>query len=293
MTQENTQLAIQQFATDEQLMALRDKLISGLPQLAEQLEQIQTAAEESIAAALALEVSGDNLTTVKKARAELNKDFTFLEQRRKIVKNIVQQPYADFESAYKTCVTETYKSADQKLGERVKAFEDAEKAGKRNELLKYFDELCAAHGIDFVALDDVPGLNVTKSATLKSLCRLCDGYINGIMEALEAVSAMEHSTEILVEFKNHKNLSKAIADVTRRHEAIASEERRADDNAVAKAQRAAMIEKVKEAAQEEPEMLAPPVEDDPIRKVSFTVRHKISKLKELKQYLIDGGYEIV
>jgi len=262
MTQDK-QLAVQQFATEEQLMSLRAQLVNSLPQLTEQLQQIRTAAEERVSTALALEASASNLATIKKERAAINKEFGFLEQRRKLVKGIVSKPYTDFEAAYKDCVTEIYKGADQELGSRVKAMEESQKAEKRTAVHEYFDELCAAREIDFVTLDDT-GINVTLSASLKSLKALVFGYIESISEALGTIDMQEHSAEILVEFKRHKSLARAIADVTRRHEAIAEEQRRAEERAAADAQRAGAIAKVEEAAQEHPEITAPPIAEAPL-----------------------------
>ena len=79
-------------------------VIKQLPVIEERLRELSTEIDEKINVALALECTEDSYKDVKKARAELKKQFDELESKRKDVKNAVLTPYNNFEEIYKVCI---------------------------------------------------------------------------------------------------------------------------------------------------------------------------------------------
>jgi len=232
-------------------------VIKQLPEIEQNLHTLSGQIAATVATALELEVTEDNCKAVKKNLADMRKGIKVLEDQRLDVRRRILAPYEAMEAVYRECVTDIWKPAEAALSQRIVQFEDGLKERKRIEVQEYFGELCVARGIDFINLDET-GVNVTLSASLKSLKSLVFGYIEMVSEALETIKLQEDNAEILVEFKRSRNLAQAISVVARRHEAIAEEQRRAAGAAQAEAQRSAIIAKVEEAAAEDKSMLAPP-----------------------------------
>jgi len=216
------------------------------------------------------------------------------------------------------------------------------KQKRYDELLEYYNELCASYNPDFVNFIPMDRWNphITLTATMTSLKKQAKDFIEATAQALTAIEDMPHSAEILAEYRQSLNLSAAISTVTARHKRIEEEKRRQEEAKAAreareKAQRAEAVarqaaeeerqkerqaeerrieeqrerqerqiekdllpmqeERQAEELQEEEMILAPPViiktSEDEVKTVGFKVTAPIWKLKELKKFLDDGGYE--
>jgi hypothetical protein len=243
---------------------------------------------------MAMEVTEDSYKEAKRERARMNAAFDELERQRIDLKKRIMSVYDEFVAGpYKENVTDIWLPAKAEIDAKIKAVEDGLRGQRRAKVQEYFDELCQAHGIDFVTLDEV--CKVGLSDSVKSLQGKVYSYIMTICEALETISLQEHAAEILVEFKRHKRLAQAISDVAKRHEAIAEEQRRAAERVEEDARADEAVARVGQAAAECPEVLMPPVAEETIEimVVSLEIRHTREKMKELKQFLINGGYDYV
>lgn len=260
-------------------------VVKQLPVIVEQLAQIKEQVTQRVATATSLVCTEDTVKEVKKARAELNAELKAWEEKRKEVKSAVLSPYEQFESVYKDCISDTYKNADKELKSKVDAVEQELKNKKAAEVKDYFSEYLASKEIDFVTYEQ-SGINVTLSASLKSLKEQAKNYIDKITDDLQLIDTQEHKAEILVEYKKSLNVSAAIASVTARIKAIEEEKKRQEE---AEARRAA----APQPTEEEPQITVPE-EEKPEEKV-YTLRFKVSatkdKLRELKAFLENGGYD--
>ena len=90
-----------------------------LPVIQERLRSMKGAIEQEVSEALSLACTEDTIQTVKGKRAELRKLLDSLEAQRKAVKTAVMGPYNHFESVYKECVSDTLKSADDALKNKI------------------------------------------------------------------------------------------------------------------------------------------------------------------------------
>lgn len=275
---------------DAQITEVRDVIIvEQLPVIAEQLRSIKAEIEEITSSALSLECTEDTVKEVKKERASLNKLYAEFEARRREVKEQILAPYNEFERVYKECIREPLSYADTKLQEKIRNVEHELKRAKRDELREYYEEYRTSIGLtERDAPFEEANINVTLTATLKSLKEKAKEHLDRVQRDLAMIATLENHAEVLAEYRYTGNVTDAIANVNARKKAIEEELHRAefiDDITNAEA-----IAKVNEAL----EAFAPPVVIDgneDIYEVSFTVRGTIAQLKALREFLVNEGLE--
>ena len=273
-------------------------VVKQLPVIVEQLAQVKEAVLQRVQTATSLICTDETVKEVKKARAELNSEFKQWEEKRKEVKTAVMTPYEKFESVYKDCVSDTYKAADKELKQKIDSVEQELKDKKAAEVREYFMEYLASKYIDFVAFEQA-GINITLSASMKSLKEQAKSFIDKISDDLALIETQEHKAEILVEYKKTLNVSAAITGVTARFKAIEDEKRRIEEAEERRAAEEQHIAEITSALPEpEPEII-PPVEEQVLEEQphvpEYTLRFKVTatkdKLRELKAFLDNGGYK--
>lgn len=275
---------------DAQITEVRDVIIvEQLPVIAEQLRSIKAEIEEITSSALSLECTEDTVKEVKKERASLNKLYAEFEARRREVKEQILAPYNEFERVYKECVREPFSYADTKLQEKIRSVEQELKREKRDKLREYYEEYRTSIGLtERDAPFEEANINVTLTATLKSLKEKAKEHLDRVQRDLAMIATLENHAEVLAEYRYTGNVTDAIANVNARKKAIEEELHRAefiDDITNAEA-----IAKVNEAL----EAFAPPVVIDgneDLYEVTFTVRGTIAQLKALREFLVNEGLE--
>ena len=80
----------------------------------------------------------ETLKSAKADRAELNNLLKAIEDRRKKVKEIINQPYSDFEKELKS-VTALIKSQTEEIGKQIDSFEDKQKEEKKQKIQEAYD----------------------------------------------------------------------------------------------------------------------------------------------------------
>lgn len=267
-------------------------VVEQLPVIRERLNMIKSQIQPRIDRALSLEVTEDSVKEVKTVRANLNKDFQALEAARIETKKKVMEPYLQFEEVYKEFVTDIFKPADAKLKRKVDEVEDKLKKEKELEVKVYFEECCSSHSIDFLSFAQL-GLSVSLSASKKSLKEKAKQMVDKVAEELTFIEKQEHAAEVLVEYKKSLNVVQALELVSRRHKAVEEEIARKAAQEKKRALEQESVKKVEEAAATAAP-LAPlnPVseETDPIVRSPFVVIEPLSRVREVKKLLDDGGY---
>ena len=269
-----------------------------LPEIEEHLQSIKVAVTQKVNDALSLICTEDTVKSVKAVRADLNKDLKDFEERRKAVKKAIMSPYEQFEAVYKECISDTYKKADAELKAKIDSVENELKKAKRTEVEAYFEECSKSVGVDFVRLSDL-NLNITLSASVKSLKRQVKEYFDKVIQDLALIATLEHTTEILVEYRKTLDVSDAVLTVQERHKAIAEQEKRNAEASIIAEKQAETVEKVEKAVRESateeisaPEVEeAPPEGNEPVYEATFRVTGTLAQLKALKKFLNDGGYQ--
>lgn len=280
-------------------------IVKQLPQIEEHLKERSEEIEKKVENAKSLVCTEENVKTIKEVRAELNKEFKEVETQRKMVKEQILAPYTKFEEIYKTYISDKYKSADIDLKNKIDTVENELKNKKEQEIKDYFEEYKKANDIDFITYEQAR-INVTLSATQKSLKEQAKAFIDKIVDDLKLIETQEHKAEILVEYKNNLNVSKAITTVTSRYKAIEEEKKKQEELKQKQLEEAKRIadENIRVQTEETKKaldnfnvsktvVLQKPIEEkqEEILTLKFTVRGTRAKLKELKQFLESGGYD--
>lgn len=270
-------------------------VVKQLPVIEQQLAQIKEAVAERVSAAMQLVCTEDTVKAVKKARTELNAEFKAWEEKRKEVKTAVMSPYEQFEAVYKDCISDSYKAADKDLKQKIDEVEQELKNKKAAEVRSYFEEYLASKEIAFVTYEQT-GINVTLSASLKSLKEQAKAFVDRIESDLKLIDTFtDLKAEILVEYKKSLNVSEAITGVKARAKAVQEEQARQEAEAEKRAAEAQRVEAIKAAAPEAveaPAIAAPAEEKQPEKEfcIRFTVKGTREQLIALKKFLNEGGY---
>ena len=274
-------------------------VIKQLPQIEEHLKDLSSEIDVKVENAKKLVCTEETVKIVKQVRADLTKDFKNLEEQRKTVKEQILAPYMQFEEIYKTYVSNKYKEADIDLKQKIDSTENELKKQKEQEIKKYFEEYKTANNIDFVDFKQA-NINVTLTASKKNLKEQAKTFIDKIVDDLKLIETQEGKEEILVEYKRNLNVSKSIQEVANRHKLLEEEKKRQEElknKQLEEAQRQAdMSIKKQEVATKnalDNFVIEPPkvIEQEEILTLKFKVRGTRSKLRELKRFLEDGGYD--
>lgn len=161
----------------------------------------------------------DTVKALKQLRADLNKEATDFETQRKAIKSAINKPYDDFESVYKLEVIDKYKAAVELLKDKIAFVEDRIKSEKKENVILYFTELCAAERIDFLEFKHT-GLDINLSTSEKAYKDKCNEFVSRVQNDVILINTMEYAAEMLTEYKrNGFNASLAIKTVKDRKDA--------------------------------------------------------------------------
>lgn len=270
-------------------------IVRQLPQIEEHLKDLSTEIDEKVENAKSLVCTEESVKTIKQVRVNLNKEFKELEVQRKTVKEQILAPYMQFEEVYKTYISEKYKSADIELKQKIDSTENELKRQKEQEIRDYFEEYKTANNIDFVTFEQAR-IRVTLSASKKSLKEQTKAFIDKIVDDLKLIETQECKEEILVEYKQNLNVSRAIQEVANRHKLLEEEKKKQEEKVVTIVSNE-NHEITKESHEQLEQVFNKPLErpeeqkQEPILTLKFTVKGTRTKLKELKKFLEDGGYD--
>ena len=281
--------------------------IKQLPQIEEHLKELSIEIDKKVENAKSLVCTEENVKVIKQIRADLNKEFKEVEQQRKTVKEKILESYMQFEGVYKTYISDKYKEADGELKNKIDTTEDELRARKEQEVRDYFEEYKQSLLIDFIKFEDAK-IKVGLSDSKTSLKKQAKDFIDRVNTDLATIMLQEHKEEILVEYKqNGYVLSTAISTVINRIKAVEETKRKQEElkqKQLEEAQRIAdenikiQTEATKQALDnfrvtEQEVLQAPTVEEkqEVILTLRFTVRGTRTKLRALKEFLVNGGYE--
>lgn len=279
---------------EEQLNSL--VVVEQLPVIKQQLKIISDEVEKKIEYALSLECTEESKNEVKNARSELNKIKTTLEEKRKAVKSAVLTPYEEFEVVYNELVKDKLMKADATLKIKIDDIEVAQKQQKEQELREFFEEHCKARNLDGWFCYEMITLNVTLSASMKSLKEKIIAILDEVAKAIQLIKMEEFADEIMLEYKNSLDFGNSKMKVVERHKQLELMKQREEELARKKEEEAKIVEKVEEIA--EPEIIAPvEIETTTLADteeqyvITFTVHGTREQILKLKQFLNEEGLQ--
>lgn len=281
-------------------------VVKQLPLIEEHLRDLSTEIDEKVEKAKSLICTEENIKEIKQIRAELNKESKEMEAQRKAIKEQIMKPYNEFENIYKECVLDKYKSAEIDLKQKVDTVETELKAITEQEIREYFEEYRQSLNIDFIRFENAK-IDVNLSSSKKSLKKQAKDFIDKVNTDLATIMLQEHKDEILVEYKqNGLILARAIETTLTRIKAIEEEKRKQEEivNQRLEEERQATENALNNFIPQETKtennhkivdnrLQAPIVEEkkEEILTLKFTVRGPRTKLKMLKEFLENGGYD--
>ena len=267
--------------------------VTQLPIIEEQLRAVRSQVEDMTSEAMSMVCTEETIQAVKARRAELNKQFTELDARRKEVKAAVMAPYDRFEAVFKECVTTPFKEADAALKEKVAEVEAVQRDTCEERLRLYFDELCQLHGVDYIRYEQA-GIKIdmasAKAKTPKKLMDKLGEFVSGVAVGADQIRQMDDAAEIMAEYKTCLNVGKAVSSVQERHRRVEEEKKSAEAREQARKRLDAAVAKVDAIAP--PETVQQPVDDPVIPALTFTcINARRSQLIAVRDFLKKEGIQ--
>lgn len=168
-------------------------VLEQLPIIKQKLKELSNEIEEKLKNAENLVVTEENYKEIKSIRANLNKEFQELEDRRKEIKEQILEPYMQFDQDYKNLIANKYKLTDSTLKDKINKCEDNVKKRKEENIIEYFNELVTSkHLEDCVSFEDL-NISVGLSDTETKLRKLIDEKIEKIDTDITLITTNEDS----------------------------------------------------------------------------------------------------
>ena len=241
----------------------------------------------------------DTMKTAKEEKAKVNKFKTQISDYRKNILAEYNKPIKIFEDTAKETeklLADTYNTINQ----QVSTYEDKLKKEKEQEIKDYFEEYKQSLNIDFITFEDTK-VKVGISDSKASLKKQAKDFVDKVNTDLATIMLQENKEEILVEYKQTLNLNMAIQTVINRHKLLDEEKKRQEElknKQLEEAQKQVdMSIKEQEVATQKAlnnfVIEAPKATEyqEEILTLKFTVKATRTKLKELKNFLKQGGYD--
>ena len=261
--------------------------IEQMPKVFEQLELIGAYVDEQLKDLDKLECTDKNKQEVKDKRTVINNTLNMLETKRKEIKSKLNEPYDIFNKKYEETTKIKLQEASKLLAEKINKIEDEQKAKKREEVERYFNEYATSKDIDFVKFEQL-NLNITLSVSEKNLKEQVKTFVDKVVDDLILIASQEHNDEILLDYKKTLNVSSAISNVLNRYKELEELKKKEEE-------RAQKQEQVKENVKRVEDVIAPPTrveaKQEETLEICFKVRGSREKLKSLVNYLKEGEYE--
>jgi hypothetical protein len=276
-----------------------------LPVIEQRLRSIKSVVESRVKEATSLACTPDNISDIRKARSELSKEFALYDEQRKAVKEQIMRPYESFNMVFKECVTDLYKKADSELKSKIEESEMSIKSQCEDGLRDYFKELCEAEGVQWLSYDRagiVVDMTSAKQKVPKKLREKITQFVTGVSRSVSLIADMENAEEIMVEFKRTLDATESIAIVQERHRMVEAEKEGLSGSYHPKnVQEQSTAPTISDVTPPKDDFLSSPKVIQPTEDaetqvedmvyVSFKVTGSIQKINELKQFLVNGGYE--
>lgn len=179
-------------------------------------EELLAAVRSKVALYEGIVYTEETVKTAKNDRAELNNLVKAIDERRKKVKEVINQPYAEFEKELKE-ITDLIKKQSAEIDEQVKAFETAEKEEKRAKIMEAYEKAVGnlAEILPFSKVFDQRYLN--KTCKLESAIADVQKKIEQVKTDLETIESVCGKYKLNAKdiYVRTMDLSKAMAEEKR------------------------------------------------------------------------------
>ena len=282
---ENEELNINEIVKVESLGVIKQQLdkvekfidekVKDIPKVLEQIENMTNEEKEK--------QKGD----IKKYQQYLSKIQTELENKRKEIKEEINKPYEDFNQYYSNGVYIKLNNSINQLKNVVYDIEYNQKRDKEIELIEFANEHIVANNLSsIIGFEDIH-LNITLSASMKSLKEQIVNFVKKVSDDLECIASEENKDEILYIYtQNGYDYSNAILTFRKKQEELSKLKELQKEQEETKEQFKEVVEKVEQ-------IIAPKeiIESDELLEVTFTVKGTKPQILEIKRLLVELGVE--
>lgn len=263
--------------------------VETLPKIFQQLELLSKEIDKEVESALSLVCNEDSKQEVKKARANLNKIKTELEERRKSIKEQVMQPYLNFENVYNELIKDKLVYADNSLKSKIDEIETEQKKEKEQNIIDFFNEYADSLHIANIINWEQMNIKIGLSDSEKKLIEQVRSKLDSIANDIRLIDLEEYSNDIMVEYLKTYDFANSKLTVVNR---IAEKQKLEEE----KNKREQLQEQDKQIEQKVDNEITIPVEivdnsvenSEPIYSVRFEVHGTKEKLVDLKKYMTDN-----
>lgn len=259
------------------LITLEEKDLSINMQLGEisfNKEDLESKVKEVEKRYNGLIISESDIANAKADRASLNKLKTAFDRKRIDTVNAFKKPTEQFESDLKAFASRI-DSLRSNIDVQIKDYENRVKAEKESKVIEYFEELKNKNNLSFINYQQA-NINVTLSASLKSLYEAVDNFIFGINMDLNLINSQEHKDRIRVEYEKTLDVSRSIISV---NEAVELERK-------LQSERETVQEEIKEEVKEIQTYEAPKIEaPEEIIEITFTVSDTKANIIKVREFM--------
>lgn len=151
-----------------------------------------------------------NRSTMKKIRADLNKELSVFEDQRKMIHGAITDPYNSFTDSYKANIKIRYTDAINSLKGKIGEVESKMLDTKTSDIKAYFDD--EKGDFKFISIDDIE-LNIILSASNKKLREQVDKFISAVSADVSAINKMDNSVRIMSLYEANMDLSSSVSTV--------------------------------------------------------------------------------
>ena len=262
-------------------------VLEQLPIITARLDFVSKKIKEKVQASLNLVCNEETVKDVKKVRADLNKEFQELEAQRKQIKNAIMEKYNDFETLYKEKVSYLYNLADEKLKAKILSVEDELKKEKEEEIREFFEEHCKDKNVN-VQFERM-GLNITLSASMKSLKEQALSFIERVATDLKMIEMEEYKEEILLEYNSTLDFAKSKMIVIERHKQIEELQRQKEELAKKEDEEQKVVEIVEQVIEEEITAPQEIIEEEELLTITFTITDTKENVIKVREFMKKEG----
>lgn len=261
--------------------------IETMPKVFSQLEKIGKFIDDNIKDIDKLECTEENKQEVKKRRVEINNTLKILEDKRKEIKTTLLEPYETFNDKYENECKVKLQNASDLLKEKIDVIESQQLQEKENELREFANQHIRAYNLqDIIKYEDI-GLNVTLSASTKSLKEETLKFIEKISNDVELIKLEEYSDEILLEYINNRgNYAHSKLNVLNRHKQLEEIKKQQEVKQEQQKQDEVIIHNIETLVSAPKEVV-----EEEKNWFNFECLMTIEQAKELKQWLKDRNIE--
>ena len=190
--------------------------LSSTPKIIEQLDILGEYIDNGLENIKNISCSEENKQEVKKYRAEINEMLKVLEDKRKEIKKQILEPYDLFNNKFEQVAKNKLQNASKILNDKISYIEDQQKLDKENELREFAEEHFKDKGIQDLVTFEKIGLNITLSASMKSLKDQIIIFCEKVANDLDLILLEDMKDEIYVEYKKCLNYTEAKKKVLER-----------------------------------------------------------------------------